>query len=128
MAPFFGDREGGNLLRGDYDSILIRDSKPTLVFFHVFSDDALVVSHNTLIDNKHAVSKTDYVVNILHFTKKKGSNVITLQWFNFYSIIKNVDQVNDLHTPNPNPIVTSIPSPVRWHHWLANLFAIPLKY
>jgi len=71
LAPFFGDREDGNLLRGDCHSILIRDSKPTLVSCHDCSGDTVVVSHSTLIDNKHAVSKTDYVVNIPHFTKKK---------------------------------------------------------
>lgn len=129
LAPFFGDnREDGNLLRGECHSILIRDRKPILVSCHDSSDDPLVVSHSTLIENKHAVSKTDYVVNIPHFTKKKGSNAITLELFHFYSIIKNVDQVNDLHTLNPNPIFASISSPVRWNHSVANLFAIPLKY
>ena len=48
LAPFFGHREDGNLLRGDCHSVLIRDSKLILVSCRDSSDAALVVSRSTL--------------------------------------------------------------------------------
>lgn len=76
MAPFFGRREDGKLLRGDCHSILIHDSKPSLVSCHDSSADTLVVSRSTLIDNKHTVSKSDYIVIIPHFPKKKKKRAV----------------------------------------------------